>query len=150
VPFKLSILPHAPQPGFHFDGNFITNCASVFSAFVTFTDSRDAEDAVRYRDGITFGGNRLRVEVRRNNHRADRSRDYGRYDGDDRRRWEDRERRSKRRRDGSYGGGYGGGGGYADRKRDDSDGSHDDTVGHYKGQKGDFIVDNKRGTSYEV
>lgn len=117
---------------------------------MSFTDSRDAEDAVRYRDGITFGGNRLRVEVRRNNRRADNDRDYGRYNGGgDRRRWEDRERRSKRRRDGSYGGGYGGGG-YGDRKRDDSDGSHDDTVGHYKGQKGDFIVDNKRGTSYEV
>jgi len=32
-------------------------------AFVTFEDSRDAEDAVRGRDGYNFDGNRLRCEI---------------------------------------------------------------------------------------
>lgn len=122
---------------------------------MAFSDPRDAEDAVRYRDNVTFGGGRLRVEVRGGGGRG--GRDGGRYGGGQERQWDDQERRNKRQRDGSYGRGYGGGGyggghggGHGDKKRDDSDGSHDDTVGHYKGEKGDVIVDAKQSVSYEV
>eukprot|EP00740_Mantoniella_antarctica_P007821 CAMPEP_0181354280 /NCGR_PEP_ID=MMETSP1106-20121128/3278_1 /TAXON_ID=81844 /ORGANISM="Mantoniella antarctica, Strain SL-175" /LENGTH=78 /DNA_ID=CAMNT_0023466935 /DNA_START=57 /DNA_END=290 /DNA_ORIENTATION=- len=34
-------------------------------AFIEFDDARDAEDAVRGRDGYTFDGERLRVEISR-------------------------------------------------------------------------------------
>ena len=34
-------------------------------AFISFSDPRDADDAVRYRDGCDFAGGRIRVEVMR-------------------------------------------------------------------------------------
>jgi len=39
-------------------------------AFVTFEDSRDAEDAVRGRDGYSFAGSRLRVEFAKGDRRS--------------------------------------------------------------------------------
>lgn len=53
-------------------------------AFISFEDSRDAEDAVRGRDGYNFDGYRLRVEFAKGERRAagfddrDRDRDRGR------------------------------------------------------------------------
>lgn len=46
--------------------------AKTAFAFVAFTDYRDAEDAKRGRDGVLFGGGRIRVEFAKDNeHRRD-------------------------------------------------------------------------------
>lgn len=41
------------------------SCRPPAYAFVEFSDPRDAQDAVRGRDGYDFAGNRLRVEISR-------------------------------------------------------------------------------------
>ena len=94
-------------------------------AFISFRDPRDARDAVRYRDGCQFAGGRIRVEIQDATKRRG-WRDGGLRSAED-------ERRKKRPRNGTSESYRGGG------KRDDSDGSHDDTVGHYNGKRGDFI-----------
>jgi RNA recognition motif-containing protein len=48
-------------------------------AFIGFNDYRDAEDAIRGRDGILFGGGRILVEMSKDSRRGDRDRDR---DGD--------------------------------------------------------------------
>ena len=103
--------------------------------FVTFSDPRDAKDAVRYRDGQKFDGMRLRVEIERkkgymNDHARDghrrnryRSRDRSphRYEYQNQSKYSIEKHKKK-------------------KKRDDSEGSsHDDTVGHYKGGPGDML-----------
>jgi len=73
-------------------------------AFVEYYDYRDAEDAIRRRDGYTFAGKRLRVEVagrsgrggRDGDRDGDRGRDRGRDRDGDRGRDRDRERKPKR------------------------------------------------------
>jgi len=77
-------------------------------AFVEYYDYRDAEDAIRRRDGYTFAGKRLRVEVagrgarggrdgdRDGDRGGDRGRDRGRDRDGDRGRDRDRERKPKR------------------------------------------------------
>jgi len=142
-------------------------------SFVTFSDPRDANDAVHYRDGYRlFGDVFIRVEWQggrggggggggRYGREPPRSRGFGgdRYGGD---RYGDERRETPRGwgyDDGHRGGdparwrGYGDDRGDGDtqlkkkrprdgesqKKRDDSDGSHDDTVGHYKGGPGDII-----------
>jgi arginine/serine-rich splicing factor 1/9 len=61
-------------------------------AFVVFDDYRDAEDAIRARDGYMFDGARLRVEMSRGGRDRDRVRDSGRDGGRDGGRERDRDR----------------------------------------------------------
>lgn len=56
-------------------------------AFVSFEDSRDAEDAVRGKDGTSFAGQRLRCEIAKGDRRdRDGGRDRDRRGGDERKR----------------------------------------------------------------
>lgn len=87
-------------------------------AFITFRDHRDARDAAEDRDGCNRFGRRLRVEVQ----------------GDSKRYESDRGERNKRPRDSR--------GRQAAVKREDSDESHDDSIGHYVGGRGDIIGEN--------
>lgn len=102
------------------------------AAFVYFNDARDAEDAVRYRDGSKFDGARLRVELSSSDRGA--REDYSRSTRDSRRNdnngWRQKRKASSEKSHRSS---------KSDKKRDDSDESHDDTVGHYTGGKGDRL-----------
>ncbi len=64
-------------------------------AFITFDDNRDAEDAVRGRDGYSYDGRRLRCEFAKGDRR---DRDDRRDDRRDRKDRDDRRRGSDRRR----------------------------------------------------
>jgi hypothetical protein len=44
-------------------GHFCFSPSLCITAFISFAHPRDAEDAVRYRDGYDFDGGRIRVEI---------------------------------------------------------------------------------------
>ena len=71
-------------------------------AFVEFDDERDAEDAVRGRDGYDFDGGRIRVEISRGRRDDARSGGVGARGGG----YDDRDHRPMRQDDDRDGGGY--------------------------------------------
>eukprot|EP01035_Chromulina_nebulosa_P021623 gene21623-27986_t len=75
-------------------------------AFLTYEDRRDAEDAVKYRDGYDFAGSRLRVEFAKDNRDGDRGgrdRDRDRDNYRDRDSYRDRDDHRDRDRGGRRG-----------------------------------------------